>query len=105
MIILTTAIFALILAFVLGFALGFFKKMFAVEEDPLIGQVRECLPGANCGACGFPGCDGYASAVAAKTAGINLCLVGGQSVAERLATLMGRSADVVAEAAVLACQG
>jgi Na+-translocating ferredoxin:NAD+ oxidoreductase RNF subunit RnfB len=100
-----TAVFALVLAFVLGLALGFFKKMFAVEEDPLVGQVRECLPGANCGACGFPGCDGYAAAVAAKTAAINKCTVGGQSVADKLAALMGGSAEMTAEVAVLACQG
>ena len=27
-------------------------KFMAVEEDPRIGQVSGCLPGANCGACG-----------------------------------------------------
>jgi Na+-translocating ferredoxin:NAD+ oxidoreductase RNF subunit RnfB len=105
MIIIITAIFALVLAFVLGFALGFFKKVFAVEEDPLIGQVRECLPGANCGACGFPGCDGYASAVASRKAGISECSVGGQAVADKLAALMGGNAMVVSEIAILACQG
>ncbi|MDR1072881.1 MAG: RnfABCDGE type electron transport complex subunit B [Treponema sp.] len=105
MIIIITAIFALILAFVLGFALGFFKKIFAVAVDPLAGQVRDCLPGANCGGCGFAGCDGYAAAVAAKTAGINKCPVGGQAVAEKLAALMGGSASMAPEIAILACQG
>ena len=59
-----TAIFAAVLAFILGAALGFFKKVFAVPEDPLKAQVRALLPGATCGACGFPGCAGYAAAVA-----------------------------------------
>ena len=62
-IVLITALFALALAFILGLALGFFKQFFAVEEDPRIGQIRELLPGANCGACGYPGCDAYAAAV------------------------------------------
>jgi Na+-translocating ferredoxin:NAD+ oxidoreductase RNF subunit RnfB len=105
MIVLITAAFALALAFVLGFALGFFKKVFAVEQDPLIGQIRECLPGANCGACGFPGCDGYAAAVAGKTAAINKCSVGGQAVADKLSVLVGGNAEVVASVALLACQG
>ena len=37
-----------------------------VEEAILSGKdkVRACLPGANCGACGFSGCDGYAEALA-----------------------------------------
>jgi Na+-translocating ferredoxin:NAD+ oxidoreductase RNF subunit RnfB len=62
-IIIITAIFAFAAAFILGSALGFFRKFFAVVEDPLKGSIRESLPGANCGACGYPGCDCYASAV------------------------------------------
>jgi Na+-translocating ferredoxin:NAD+ oxidoreductase RNF subunit RnfB len=105
-IILITARFAATLAFVLGVALGFFKKIFAVEEDLLLVQVRECLPGANCGACGFPGCDGYAAAVASKTAPTNRCSVGGKDVAEKLAAVMGSDTGaMVPVVAVLACQG
>ncbi|MDR2486307.1 MAG: RnfABCDGE type electron transport complex subunit B [Treponema sp.] len=104
-IVLITALFALILAFILGLALGFFQKIFAVAEDPLKGQVRACLPGANCGACGFPGCDGYAAAVAAGTAEINKCSVGGKAAAAKLAALMGGDATVIPAVAVLACQG
>jgi Na+-translocating ferredoxin:NAD+ oxidoreductase RNF subunit RnfB len=63
------------------------------------------LPGANCGACGFPGCDNYAAAIAAGSAGINNCTVGGVAVAEKLSAIMGVSASVVPVVAVLACQG
>jgi Na+-translocating ferredoxin:NAD+ oxidoreductase RNF subunit RnfB len=104
-IIVTTAIFAAVLAFVLGTALGFFRQFFAVTQDPLEGQIREILPGANCGACGYPGCDAYAAAVAKREAGIAGCSAGGPAVAERLAALMGGDASVVPVAAVLACQG
>jgi RnfABCDGE-type electron transport complex B subunit len=104
-IVLVTALFALALAFILGLALGFFKEFFAVEQDPLIGRIREALPGANCGACGFPGCDGYAVAVAERRAGINSCSVGGQSAAEKLSALVGGAADVKPVIAVLACRG
>ena len=104
-IVLTTALLALALAFALGLALGFFKQIFAVEEDPLIGQIRELLPGANCGACGFPGCDGYAAAVAKGEAGINSCPVGGQALAEKLSALVGGAAEVKPMVAVLACRG
>jgi len=104
-IILITAIFAAVLAFVLGTALGFFKQFFAVQEDPLTGQIRDCLPGANCGACGYPGCDGYAAAVAAGNAGVGSCSVGGKDVADALSALMGVSANVISTITVLACQG
>ncbi|MDR2181899.1 MAG: ferredoxin, partial [Treponema sp.] len=64
MIIGITAAFAALLALVLGLALGLFREIFYVEEDPLTSRLREALPGANCGGCGFPGCDVYAAAVA-----------------------------------------
>jgi Na+-translocating ferredoxin:NAD+ oxidoreductase RNF subunit RnfB len=104
-IVLLSALFAAALAFILGIALGFFRDFFAVPQDPLAGQVREALPGANCGACGFPGCDGYAAAVASGQAGITSCSVGGAAVAEKLSALMGLSGTVVPVVAVLACQG
>jgi Na+-translocating ferredoxin:NAD+ oxidoreductase RNF subunit RnfB len=104
-IVLTTALFAAVLAFALGLALGFFRDFFAVAQDPLAGQIREILPGANCGACGFPGCDAYAAAIAKKEAGITSCSVGGPAAAKKLAAIMGGDATVVPVIAVLACQG
>jgi RnfABCDGE-type electron transport complex B subunit len=104
-VVLITAIFALLLAFVLGLALGFFKQFFAVKEDPLIGEIKGILPGANCGACGFPGCEGYATALAEKKAAISKCPVGGSTAAEKLAALIGGDADVKPQVAVLACRG
>ena len=105
-VILITAVFALTLAFVLGTALGFFRDFFAVPQDPLAEKIRGVLPGANCGACGFPGCDNYAAAIAAGKAGISACTVGGPSVAEKLAGITGKAGDAVQQTvAVLACQG
>ena len=31
------------------------SKRFYVYEDPLIADVEDVLPAANCGGCGFPG--------------------------------------------------
>ena len=105
-IILITAAFALALAFVLGTALGFFRDFFAVPSDPLADSIRDALPGANCGACGFPGCENYALAIVAGNAGISACTVGGPSVAEKLAAITGKSGESVEQiVAVLACQG
>lgn len=104
-IILITALFALALAFILGLALGFFKQFFAVAQDPLVEQIRSFLPGANCGACGFPGCDAYAKAVAEGQAGINSCSAGGQAVAQQLSAVVGGEANIKPQVAVLACRG
>ncbi|MDR2629467.1 MAG: RnfABCDGE type electron transport complex subunit B [Spirochaetaceae bacterium] len=104
-IIVTTAIFAVLLAFLLGAALGFFRDFFKVEEDPLKARIRECLPGANCGACGYPGCDGYAAAVAAGQAETNRCSVGGKAVTEGISALLGVKASITPVVAFLACRG
>jgi Na+-translocating ferredoxin:NAD+ oxidoreductase RNF subunit RnfB len=99
-IIIYTAAVAAVVALFLGLALGVFKEIFHVEEDPLIGMLREALPGANCGGCGFPGCDGYASAVAggagfAGGADITKCTAGGKATADKLAGIMGVGAAEV----------
>lgn len=97
--------FSAILAFLLGLALGWFKELFKVERDPKIDAVRERLPGVNCGACGYPGCDGYAEAVAKGDAPVTKCAPGGKDVADALASLMGVNASSEDQVAVLLCQG
>lgn len=80
---------------------------FGVKENELVAAVREELPGANCGACGFSGCDGYAKALGeGKVTKTNLCTAGGDGVAKRLAAVMGVEAeDVVEMVAYVACNG
>ena len=38
-------------------------RKFYVFEDPRIAQIEDLLPGANCGACGLPGCRAYSEAI------------------------------------------
>ena len=64
--ILLTLLVSAVVAFILGLLLGFFKKIFYVKVDETVGKVRSCLPGANCGGCGYPGCDGYAACPAGQ---------------------------------------
>ena len=76
-----------------GLLLAFAAKIFYVEVDPKVAAVRECLAGANCGGCGYPGCDGYAAAVAAGEAPTNRCVAGGEACAAAVAEVMGVSND------------
>ena len=80
---------------------------FGVKEDERVMQVRDCLPGANCGACGFSGCDGYAKALGDGTTDkATLCVPGGDGVAREIAEIMGLAAgDVVERVAYVACNG
>ncbi|MCE1205899.1 MAG: RnfABCDGE type electron transport complex subunit B [Spirochaetia bacterium] len=104
-IVLITIAFSAILAFVLGTALGFFREKFKVERDPKIDEVREALPGANCGGCGFPGCDGYAEAVATGRSPTTKCTAGGSATAEAVSKIMGVDAAREDVVSVLLCQG
>lgn len=83
------------------------SAFFGVKEDERVGKVRDCLPGANCGACGFSGCDGYAKAlVEGKTDNVGLCIPGGDGTAREIGEIMGLAAgDVVERVAYVACNG
>ena len=52
-----------VIGLIFGLVLEFADKKLKVETDPRIAQVRELVGGANCGACGFAGCDAFAEAV------------------------------------------
>jgi len=104
-IILITLVFSVLLAFILGFALGWFQEKFKIERDPLIDQVRAALPGANCGGCGYPGCDGYAEAAATRKAPPNKCSAGGAATAEAVAKIVGVEAAAEDLVSVLRCSG
>jgi len=83
------------------------SKVMAVKVDERFPVIRGCLPGANCGACGFTGCDGYAKALIddPKTP-INLCIPGGDTVGQQLSDLLVVAfADVKEEFAVVRCGG
>ena len=106
MLIIYTIVAALVIGFVLGLLLGLFKKIFAVKVDPKVQQVRDALSGANCGGCGFAGCDAFAEAVVDGSAPVNGCVAGGASVASKVAEVMGVSAgDSLPKIAFLACAG
>lgn len=77
----------------LGLGLSWASKVFHVEVDERINKVREVLPGANCGACAYAGCDAYAGAVVSGEAKTNMCTVGGDLVAKSIAEIMGVEAE------------
>ena len=89
-----------------GLGLGYAGRIFYVKEDPRIGEVRDALPGANCGGCGFAGCDAFAFAVASGNAPVNGCPVGGGAVVKAMAEIMGQQAEaVIRREAYVKCAG
>ncbi|WP_419787171.1 FAD-dependent oxidoreductase [Pseudodesulfovibrio sp.] len=79
--------------FVAGFCaaviLAVASRILHVEEDPRIALVEACLPGANCGGCGFPGCSAAAKAIAEGDAASTICVAGGNEIVKQIAAAMG----------------
>jgi len=72
-----------------GGGLAYASKKFYVAVDPRVEKIAEVLPNANCGACGKPGCSGFAAAAAAGDIAANGCIPGGADVAAKIAAIMG----------------
>ncbi|MFH1715620.1 MAG: RnfABCDGE type electron transport complex subunit B [Elusimicrobiota bacterium] len=81
-----------ILGFTFGMLLAFSARKFAVKMDPRVSSIMGALPGVNCGACGYPGCPGYAEAIVHDGASVNKCTVGGHETAEAIGKIMGKDA-------------
>jgi Na+-translocating ferredoxin:NAD+ oxidoreductase RNF subunit RnfB len=106
-VILAAVIPVVIIGFVCAVVLVVAAKVMAVKEDERFPLVRDCLPGANCGACGFAGCDGYAKALVEKEGTpTNLCIPGADAVSKQLSEVLGvEFEDVVEKKAVVHCSG
>ena len=84
------------LGLVAAILLSIASRVFYVKEDPRVEAVLEVLPGANCGGCGFAGCEGYAAAVVSDPdIPANKCCAGGADTAIAVGELTGKT---VAEA-------
>lgn len=102
-----TFIFLTGLGIVFGVGLAFAAQKFAVKTDPKVEMVRDVLPGANCGACGFAGCQGYAEAVVSNpNVSSGLCSPGKGPVAEAIAKITGKAGGIAEpNFARILCQG
>ena len=106
--ILAPIVLAVVVALVAAVLLTLISKFMAVPVDERAVAIRGELPGANCGACGFAGCDDYAAALAADPEGVksNLCVPGADGVAAAIAAILGQEAlDVVEQVANVRCSG
>ncbi len=89
-----------------GLVLAAASKAFYVETDPRLDKLNECLPGANCGGCGYAGCGAYAEAVLNGEAPIGACASGGNECAQAMAAIMGVKAEAVTrKVALVRCSG
>lgn len=91
-----------------GIILTLAARFMAVPVDETASIIRDALPGANCGACGYAGCDDYAAALAGDPKGVSptLCIPGGATVAQAIGEILGVDAEADAPiVAAVMCDG
>ena len=88
-----------ILALLAGIALSYANRSLPAEDSGLVERVNDLLPQTQCAQCGYPGCRPYAEAIVDSGVAINLCPPGGDETVRRLAELLGREAQPLAEPA------
>jgi electron transport complex protein RnfB len=89
-----------------GIGLALASKKFCVKTDPRLEKVYAKLPGANCGACGMPGCMGFAEGLIEGTCTVEKCAVSGEETREEIAHILGVKAEAkIKKTAVLHCHG
>ncbi len=92
-----------------GIILTIASKVMAVSVDEQIEELINAMPGANCGACGFPGCDNYAISLGedkSRSLSTSLCPVGGDKLSVELARILGVEATTSEpRVALVSCKG
>lgn len=102
--ILISVIVLSLLGILFGIGLSVAAKKLAVESDPRVDEIEPLLPGANCGACGYPGCRGLAEAIVEGKAPVTACPV--TKDPSPIALVMGVDAGaVVRKVAKVRCLG
>jgi len=96
----------LAIAALLGILIVIVSHFFQMPVNEKKEALVAALPGANCGGCGFAGCDGYAQFLADGSTDTSLCSVGGAACASELASILGVEAKFAEPSVVrLLCQG
>jgi len=80
------------LGFLFALGLSVAEKKLHVDEDMRIIRIVELLPGANCGACGYPGCSNFAENIVKGNAPFDGCPVCNSDNLDEIAAIMGTEA-------------
>ncbi len=103
--ILVAVIIVVAIGLVAGIGLAIASIVMAVPKNEKAEALNEALPGANCGACGYSGCAGYALALANGEATLGLCSPGGQECVDACGEILGISVSMELKTAVVHCAG
>ena len=94
------------LGLLFGLGLAVASKKFCVVTDPHLEKIVSCLPGANCGACGMPGCMAFAQSLIKGKISLGSCRVMEEGARRKAAEMLGVELETqVRQVAVLHCGG
>ncbi|MBI4336170.1 MAG: RnfABCDGE type electron transport complex subunit B [Candidatus Omnitrophica bacterium] len=94
------------LGLIFGVGLAYALKIFGIKTDPMVFMLLSKLPGANCGACGRAGCQGFAEALKSGEAIPSGCVVSNDEARRSVAELLGMDYEAKAKSiATLLCNG
>ena len=100
-----SVVILLAISVLFGLLLGILGKKLAVHRDERIDQVKEKLSGANCGSCGYPGCDGFAQALVEGKADISACSSTSAKKKKEIGEILGVSVSAEDTKVVVCCRG
>ena len=100
-----SVVILLAISVLFGLLLGILGKNLAVHRDERIDQVKEKLSGANCGSCGYPGCDGFAQALVEGKADISACSSTSAKKKKEIGEILGLSVSAEDTKVVVCCRG
>jgi len=102
----TTVILLTVTGLVSGLAIGIVVKFYGTTPNPLEEKLLELVPGANCGGCGFAGCEGYAKAMAEGSAKPGACPLMNDAVVQEICALLGVESEARKPmVAIVCCSG
>lgn len=102
----TPVIIVTLIGVISGVVLSVADKYMSVPTDERVDDIVEILPGVNCGACGFAGCEEYASKLVWEGVATNLCTPGGDDTSAEISEILGLPVlDVVEKVAMVRCSG
>lgn len=89
-----------------GLGLAFASRKFCVAHDKRVDEIREKLPGSNCGACGTAGCIQFAEKLIDGSCTITSCPVSSDESKKDIARILGQQLDTqIKRIAILHCNG
>ena len=95
-----------VLAIVFAVLIVLVSKLCAVKEDQKVKDVSSHLAGANCGGCGYAGCNDYAKALVEGKATLNSCGATPCEEKEQIAKILDVPFSAVStDYAVVKCAG